>query len=353
MSSLRSRTIRHRAVAGALALCLAAAACGDDDTTEAAGDDTPSTDAYCDVASAVNEQDGPPTDEQIGQLKDLAPEEISDDVASVADAIAAADGDLGKALGDDGISAALDRIDAYDVDTCGIEAGDEGGEDDGAAGDIDPAFAEYCAASAALDESEEAPTPEQFEELRTLAPDEISEEADIVVDALIASDFDFGTTFADPEVSAAVERIEAFEVESCGASPDEGDDEEDALVLEPTPGATLVPVSGVDFAFDGIPAEIPAGPVSFAFDNDGESAHEMFVARIGDGFTLDELLALDSEPTEEQAEEIGGTFGSPGDPTSYVNGDLEPGTYAVVCFIPGPGGKPHYELGMKTSFTVS
>ena len=33
--------------------------------------------------------------------------------------------------------------------------------------------------------------------------------------------------------------------------------------------------------------------------------------------------------------------------------DLEPGTYALVCFIPGPGGEAHYELGMKTTFTVS
>ena len=38
----------------------------------------------------------------------------------------------------------------------------------------------------------------------------------------------------------------------------------------------------------------------------------------------------------------------------YLNAEeLTPGTYAVVCFIPGPEGKAHHELGMKTTFTVS
>ena len=217
--------------------------------------------------------------------------------------------------------------------------------------EIDPAFADYCAASAALDESQGPPTPEQFEELRTLAPDDVAEEVGFAVDALIASDFDFGTTFADPEVIAAVDVIDAFEAAECGKTPDAGDEE--AVVLEPTPGAPVVPVTGMDYEFVGIPAEIPAGPVSLSFENLGDAAHEMLVLRLGDGFTLDEILALEGEPTEEQATEFGVTFGAPGDPISYVNGDLQPGTYAVVCFIPGPGGKPHFELGMKTTFAVS
>ena len=320
------------------------AACGDDD-------DVASTDAFCELARTVDEQAGPPTVAQLNQYKDVRPDEIGAEVDLAADAIIAADGDIGAAFGDPDVAEAIDRIDAYEVDTCGIEDDGEGDDEDAASGDIDPAFAEYCAASADLDESDGPPTPEQFEELRTLAPDEIGEEVGLVVDALVASDFDFGTAFGDPEVGAAMDSIDAFETESCGKTDDGGED--DDVVTEPTPGATVVPVTAVDFAFEGVPAEVPAGPVSLAFQNKGDSAHEMAVFRIGEGFELDELLAQESEPTDEQATDVGGTFGAPGDPTSYVNGDLEAGTYALVCFIPGPEGKSHYELGMKTTFTVT
>lgn len=33
--------------------------------------------------------------------------------------------------------------------------------------------------------------------------------------------------------------------------------------------------------------------------------------------------------------------------------DLEPGTYATVCFIPDPSGTPHVMLGMVEVFTVA
>ncbi len=32
--------------------------------------------------------------------------------------------------------------------------------------------------------------------------------------------------------------------------------------------------------------------------------------------------------------------------------DLEPGTYAMICFIPDPSGTPHVMLGMVEVFTT-
>ncbi|HEX4901899.1 MAG TPA: hypothetical protein VFV42_03755, partial [Acidimicrobiales bacterium] len=114
------------------------------------------------------------------------------------------------------------------------------------------------------------------------------------------------------------------------------------------------PVVGVDFAFEGIPATVPAGDVSFEFSNEGEAAHEMALFKLGEGVQLDDLLASEEEPSEEEATEVGFTFATPGQGGHFLNAeDLEAGTYAVVCFIPGPEGKSHHELGMKATFTVS
>ncbi|MDQ3695351.1 MAG: hypothetical protein M3464_17235 [Chloroflexota bacterium] len=38
---------------------------------------------------------------------------------------------------------------------------------------------------------------------------------------------------------------------------------------------------------------------------------------------------------------------------SWAQLDLEPGTYAAVCFIPGPDGTPHFLTGMTTVFDVA
>lgn len=216
---------------------------------------------------------------------------------------------------------------------------------------VAPENQEYCDFVEMLDSQDGPPTEEELLKLKEIRPDSIGEDNDFVADAFIAAEGDVGKLFSDPEIEEAFSRIEAHDAEVCGFEDEEGEEEEQAT--EPLDGATVVKVTAVDFAFEGIPDTVPAAPVSFSFTNEGEAAHEMFIARLGDGVELDDLLASDEEPSPEEAEEIGGVFGEPGGETVYLNAeDLEPGTYAVVCFIPGPEGKAHYELGMKTTFTV-
>lgn len=234
------------------------------------------------------------------------------------------------------------------------------GDDDDAASTGAPAAEgetasvdEYCALIETLDDQDGPPTAEQMEELKEVRPDAIGEEADVVADAFIAADGDVGKVFADPEIEAAFGAMGEHDAEACGFDAPDGEEVEE-VATEPLEGAEVVPVTGVDFEFEGIPAELPAGPTSFEFTNEGEAAHEMAVFRLGDGVDLDELLTREEEPSEEEAEEVGFTFTEPGGDATYLNADeLEPGTYAVVCFIPGPEGKSHHELGMKTTFTVS
>ncbi len=264
-----ARPVSHRLVAVAAAACLTivVAGCGDDDTTATAvGQTTTSTttsatgasadlSAYCAQMGEINNQDGPPTEAQLTKVKSLAPAEVADDVNAVADAFIAADGDMGKVLGDPTIGEAMNRVDEQNVDLCGFD-------------------------------------PPQDE------------------------------------------------------GPPQGD-------TAAAPGAEVLPVTAIDYGFEGIPDQVPAGQVAFQFTNKGESAHEMVVIKLGEGADLDALLASDQQPPEDQAKELGGTYSAPGGDATFVNVDLEPGRYAVVCFLPGPDGKPHFSLGMKKTFTVS
>jgi len=351
--STTTRSRRVKAFAAACALAVLATACGsDDDETEAASGDEATTttaaegepaggefDEYCAATAELDSQDGAPTAEQMENIKTLAPDEIRSEVEVVADAFIEADGDFGKVFGDPAVEEKLGVIETWEGENCEPV--------------VDPEFAEYCEKAATLDEQEEPPTVEQVEELRAVAPEEIADEVNQVADAFAAADGDFGKIFSDPAIEEAFGPIEDFEAESCGLG-DEGDGEDEEIATEPLDGAQVIPVTAVDFGFEGIPAEIPAGPVSFELTNEGEAAHEMVVFKLGEGVQLADLLAAEEEPSEDQAQEVGGTFAPPGEGGAFVNvEDLTPGTYAVVCFIPGPEGKAHHELGMQATFTVA
>ncbi len=266
MPTARPVSRRLLAVTAAACLTVAMAACGDDDTTAIAVSQTTTTTtataaenadltSYCAQMDEINNQDGPPTEAQLTEVKSLAPAEVADDVTTVADAFIAADGDMGKVFGDPTIEEAMNRVDQHNVDLCGFD-------------------------------------------------------------------------------------------------PPQGQDTPEADTA-PAEGAQVIPVTAVDYAFEGIPEQVSAGKVAFQFTDKGESAHEMIIIRLGDGADLDQLLASDEEPPEDQAKQVGSTFASPGGDPTYANVDLEPGRYAVVCFLPGPGGKPHFSLGMKQTFVVS
>jgi hypothetical protein len=117
---------------------------------------------------------------------------------------------------------------------------------------------------------------------------------------------------------------------------------------------------GVDFAYEGIPATVPAGTTAITFTNEGEELHEIGLARINDDVTLsvEELLALPEEQAMTMVTFTGGAFAEPGASDTTFLG-LEPGRYAAVCFIPEGtthdtegSGPPHFALGMLAEFTV-
>jgi hypothetical protein len=80
--------------------------------------------------------------------------------------------------------------------------------DDGDGDNVDA----YCDFSAELDEQDGAPSDEQLDQVADLAPDEISDQIDVVVEILKEEGPE---GFGDPEVMAAFEEIEDFEAENC------------------------------------------------------------------------------------------------------------------------------------------
>lgn len=349
MPTATHRPYRVRALGALCALGLLAAACGDDDDTGTSAGDTPAEGEtasddfadYCAASAELDEGDGPPTAEQFERIKGLAPDEISEDVEYVADAFIEADGDMGAVFSDAEVEERLGTIEDWEAEHC-----DGGGEFA-----VAPEYQEWCTLMEELDSQDGPPTNEQMERAKEVAPDTVRDDAVLVADAFIAADGDLGQVFSNPEIEPAFGRMEEHDAEHCGFDEGGGDDE---VATEPLEGAEVISVTGLDFEFEGIPDEVPAGDVSFEFTNEGEAAHEMIVFKLGEGADMDELLARDEPPGDDEAEEIGFTWARPGEGGVYLNAEgLDAGTYAVVCFIPGPEGKAHHELGMKQTFTVS
>ena len=92
------------------------------------------------------------------------------------------------------------------------------GDDDEGADD------EYCDLVEELTASDEQPSDDLLDRYVDAAPDEIADEAEIATEAIKE---DGEAAFDDPDVLAAIEDIEAFEAEECGAGADVEGDEDD------------------------------------------------------------------------------------------------------------------------------
>ncbi len=116
-------------------------------------------------------------------------------------------------------------------------------------------------------------------------------------------------------------------------------------------------VTLVDFVF-AMPNELTAGPQWWQFANAGEQWHELVLMRLeDDSLTQEDVLDLIMS-SEEMPAGVEMIFNwmpvSPGTST-WASLDLEPGTYAVVCFLPNlleEEMTPHAMHGMVSVITV-
>ena len=125
----------------------------------------------------------------------------------------------------------------------------------------------------------------------------------------------------------------------------------------PTPasGANLVTVTAREYTFDA-PAEIPAGLTTFRLIGAGKELHHIQLVKLEDGKTINDLMAAlkAGGPPPKWAVDAGGPNPShPGGGESNATMTLEPGNYALTCFVPGPDGVPHVAKGMVRPLTVT
>jgi hypothetical protein len=87
----------------------------------------------CELAVEINEQDGPPSAEQLEAYAEQAPEDLRPAVESVGAAFAAAGDDLGAVFSDPEVAAALERITEFEATSCAL-----GPAQDASVNELDP-----------------------------------------------------------------------------------------------------------------------------------------------------------------------------------------------------------------------
>ena len=116
--------------------------------------------------------------------------------------------------------------------------------------------------------------------------------------------------------------------------------------------------SGADtYAFD-LPDRLESGAVRLSLANEGDEEHHAQLFRFHDGATVDDLTAALATGDPAAALAVGTYAGgtslvAPGaESEADAVVELEPGAYALLCFVEGPSGAPHVAHGMLHPFQV-
>jgi plastocyanin len=137
-------------------------------------------------------------------------------------------------------------------------------------------------------------------------------------------------------------------------------------------GTDGVTVTGVEYAYEGVPESAKAGTM-VTFVNGGNEVHEIVAIRRNEGVTttLEELLAMPEEESNKLVSFLGVAVASPGETAPEMITLDQPGGYIFICFIPVgttelpslapdatpnesllPDGPPHFVQGMVAEFSV-
>ena len=129
----------------------------------------------------------------------------------------------------------------------------------------------------------------------------------------------------------------------------------DTAATPPAPPApNMVTFTAADFNYTG-PDSIPAGVTTIQLVNSGQQPHHMFMFKLDEGKTGQDLMGAMQSPEAkmpEWAEAVGGPNAAEPGKTIAATLPLEAGNYVVFCVIPGPDGVPHVAKGMMRSLTV-
>lgn len=130
-------------------------------------------------------------------------------------------------------------------------------------------------------------------------------------------------------------------------------------VVAPTGAVAAAPTADVtiqmtDYAWKTTPA-LTAGKHVIRLENLAEQPHEMFILKLDEGKTKEDLIAWGASlQGRAPGTAMGGATGQRKGDVAYLPVDLAPGKYLLVCFLPdAKDGKLHLEHGMIEELTVS
>jgi hypothetical protein len=116
----------------------------------------------------------------------------------------------------------------------------------------------------------------------------------------------------------------------------------------------LVTITASDFAFDA-PDQIPSGLTTIRLVSAGKEMHHVSLVKLNDGKTIADFMQTLKAPGPPPSWAVargGVNPPAPGGSTEVIQ-NLEPGRYALICFIPSPDGVPHFAKGMVRALTVA
>jgi hypothetical protein len=123
----------------------------------------------------------------------------------------------------------------------------------------------------------------------------------------------------------------------------------------PSGDTNAIVIHALEFGYE-LPESVPSGWTRLTLINDGAEAHHAQLIAIPAGQTFDDLMSLfDAEGEAALGMVI--MSGGPGAVAPGLTSEaviwLEPGDYAIVCFIAGADGVPHIMKGMAAPLTVT
>lgn len=108
-----------------------------------------------------------------------------------------------------------------------------------------------------------------------------------------------------------------------------------------------------------MPKTMAAGLTDVTLVNAGAQPHQAAIGRVKPGVTVDQVLAAAKRGSSAEAylfsvlDFVGGPNAIAPHAQQGTILNLRPGHYVALCFVPGPDGRPHYQMGMITPFTVT
>lgn len=131
------------------------------------------------------------------------------------------------------------------------------------------------------------------------------------------------------------------------------------FTVTPSTANAMTPAADVnlallDYAFN-FDKPLSAGRHTIKVTNPAAQAHEIQLIQLAPGKTLADMqqwITKMAGPPPGKA--VGGIASMKPGTTNYFDVELTPGEYVAICFVPDhKDGKPHFEHGMATQFTVS